>query len=123
MPLKDDVAKYYAQGKEAVSEYVEAYKDKEKQRKESKDLVKDDDEKKASKDDTQTAATATSTASPAAVLAGPGEAVTPIDSTTTTDVNSSSTMLQKYKDRLAIKLPTGQFDIGKFTRGAYMIEH
>lgn len=107
MPLKDDVAKYIAQGKEAVSEYVEAYKDKEKQRKESKEHEKQQTSSEHVIDDKEAAATS-STAT--AVPPGPGQST---EVAPAAEVARPSSALARYKDRLAIKLPTGQFDIGK----------
>lgn len=108
MPLKDDVAKYIAQGRDAVSGYVEAYKDKDKHRKEGQEH--DHDEKTPGgaqhvMDDKQSA-TPAATSSPVTVggteLAAAEEA-------------RPSSALAKYKDKLAANLPTGQFDIGEYT--------
>lgn len=113
MPLKDDVAKYYAQGKEAVTEYVESYKDKEKHRKEVKEQEKEKSaaqEAVTTDDTTTTAGTATPSTSNTALGGGAAAQDTEV---TAVEPARPTSALGRYKDRLAIKLPTGQFDIGK----------
>lgn len=107
MPLKDDVAKYINQGKEAVSGYVEAYKDKEKQRKEGKEH---EEHEKASLEDQPQVINDKQPSTPSDTPAASTSAQT-TDIAKTGDARPSSA-LGRYKDRLAIKLPTGQFDIG-----------
>lgn len=107
MPLKDDVAKYYAQGKEAVTGYVEAYKDKDKHRKEDKEHEKDE---KAAQDESHVIDDKASATPAASTSATTGSHDTDI---VRAEEARPSSALAKYKDRLAIKLPTGQFDIGK----------
>lgn len=106
MPLKDDIANYYTQGKEVVGEYIETIKEKDKQRKEAKaNQDKQSTEGPATAADNVATSSAMSTSTsvhslPADDKAGPSRPVTP-------------SMYQKYKDRLSFKLPSGQFDIGK----------
>lgn len=111
MPLKDDVAKYYAQGKEAVTEYVESYKDKEKHRKEVKEQEKEKSaaQEAVTTDDTTTTA-GTATPSTSTAVGGASAQDTEVTAVETARPTSA---LGRYRDRLAIKLPTGQFDIGK----------
>jgi hypothetical protein len=112
MPLKDDVAKYINQGKEAVSGYVEAYKDKEKQRKEGKEH---EEHEKASLQDQQQHVIDDKQPSTTSDTPAASTSAQTMDIAKTDDARPSSA-LGRYKDRLAIKLPTGQFDIGASSR-------
>jgi hypothetical protein len=101
MPLKDDVAKYITQGKEAVSGYVEAYKDKEKQRKDSKEH---EEPEKAGHGEQQQHVIEDKQSSSDTPAASTSAQAQTTEVAKTEDTRPSSA-LGRYKDRLAIGAP------------------